>query len=135
MYKQTNILNLWPYGSGILRHDVAKITANDCQKWLTVFCMHFLSLLSEFYVQPNLFRFITLTIPCSVVLWYNTDVSEDFAASIFRANGCRKVLRNVGILPHHCTMSQPRRLRHESLLLWKHQISHFCPRLKKLKLY
>jgi hypothetical protein len=39
-------------------------------------------------------------------------VSEDYAASIYRVksqDGGRKVLRNVGVLPHHYTASRPGR--------------------------
>jgi len=52
------------------------------------------------------------------VLWQDTNVLEEFAASTFIST----VLENVGILPQHCTASQPRRLWFDNSLLWKPQI-------------
>jgi hypothetical protein len=43
-----------------------------------------------------------------VVLWYDTKVSEVYSED----GGCMD-LRNIGILPHHYTASQPRRPRLE----------------------
>jgi hypothetical protein len=47
-----------------------------------------------------------------VVMLHDTNVTEDNAASNFRVKGdCSMDIRNVGILPHHNTASQPRRPR------------------------
>jgi hypothetical protein len=58
-----------------------------------------------------------------LVMWQDTNMSEDLAAFIYIMKEDSKVIRNVGILPQHYTKSQPTRLRLESSSLWKSQIS------------
>jgi len=55
------------------------------------------------------------------------------------ARGCEeggsKILRSVGIPPHHCTASQPRRARLESWKsqTWEQQETKFYTRIKQVK--
>jgi hypothetical protein len=60
-----------------------------------------------------------------VVLWKDTNVLEDFAASIFRVKYPEdygsKVLQSTGLLAHHYTASQPRRPWFEISPHWKPQ--------------
>jgi hypothetical protein len=58
-------------------------------------------------------------------MWQDTDVSENLAAYIFAVralqeseDGDRNVLRNVGILPHRYTVSQPKVLDLEILVVF-----------------
>jgi len=48
---------------------------------------------------------------CRVVMWLQPEC------------GGSKVLRNIGVLPHHYTASEPRKSRLKFSSIWKHQIS------------
>jgi hypothetical protein len=72
------------------------------------------------HVQSCVFKLHSSGLWHCAVMWYDSNVLGTHAVFIFSV-----VLQNIGNLPHHCTMSQPRRLQLKCLLLWKPKVSYY----------
>lgn len=94
-------------------------------------CNIFMSTVSEHLKTHD----VDLWAVIPIVMWQDIKVSEGILKSLHPEDSGSLFLRNVGMLPHPYTASQPRRPRDEFSSLWKFSspslLDKSCPSRKK----